>query len=98
VGDYRLLDRAAVDVINRLGESARFNKGLFAWVGFRVATVDYVRSQRHAGETNGAGAGFEPGARRDYGSTTAPLRIWTYVGGVTALGAFAMRPFWCCTR
>ncbi|RQW45990.1 glycosyltransferase family 2 protein [Novosphingobium sp. LASN5T] len=94
VGDYRLLDRAAVDVINRLGESARFNKGLFAWVGFRVATVDYVRSQRHAGETKWRWRRLWSLALDGItASTTAPLRIWTYVGGVTALGAFAYAAF-----
>lgn len=94
VGDYRLLDRAAVDVINRLGESARFNKGLFAWVGFRVATVDYVRSQRHTGETKWRWRRLWSLALDGItASTTAPLRIWTYVGGVTALGAFAYAAF-----
>lgn len=94
VGDYRLLDRAAVDVINRLGESARFNKGLFAWVGFRVATVDYVRSQRHAGETKWRWRRLWSLALDGItASTTAPLRIWTYVGGVTALSAFAYAAF-----
>jgi glycosyltransferase involved in cell wall biosynthesis len=94
VGDFRLLDRTVVDAVNRMGETARFNKGLFAWVGFKVATVDYVRASRHAGETKWR-------FRRLWGlaidgitaSTTAPLRIWTYVGGATALVAFAYAAF-----
>lgn len=94
VGDFRLLDRTVVDAVNSLGETARFNKGLFAWVGFKVATVDYVRASRHAGETKWR-------FRRLWGlaidgitaSTTAPLRIWTYVGGATALIAFAYAAF-----
>lgn len=94
VGDFRLLDRTVVNAVNRLGETARFNKGLFAWVGFKVATVDYVRASRHAGETKWR-------FRRLWGlaidgitaSTTAPLRIWTYVGGATALVAFAYAGF-----
>lgn len=94
VGDFRLLDRTVVDAVNSLGETARFNKGLFAWVGFKVATVDYARASRHAGETKWR-------FRRLWGlaidgitaSTTAPLRIWTYVGGATALIAFAYAAF-----
>lgn len=94
VGDFRLLDRTVVDAVNSLGETARFNKGLFAWVGFKVATVDYTRASRRAGETKWR-------FRRLWGlaidgitaSTTAPLRIWTYVGGVTALVAFAYAAF-----
>ncbi len=94
VGDFRLLDRVVVDAVNSLGETARFNKGLFAWVGFKVATVDYTRASRHAGETKWR-------FRRLWGlaidgitaSTTAPLRIWTYVGGATALVAFTYAAF-----
>ncbi|MBY0394079.1 MAG: glycosyltransferase family 2 protein [Novosphingobium sp.] len=94
VGDFRLLDRTVVDAVNSLGETARFNKGLFAWVGFKVATVDYSRATRAAGETKWR-------FRRLWGlaidgitaSTTAPLRIWTYIGGVTALIAFAYAGF-----
>ena len=32
-GDFRLLDRKAADAMNRFGERARFNKGLYAWIG-----------------------------------------------------------------
>ena len=40
VGDFRLLDRVAVDALNALPENRRFMKGLFAWVGFRTTTVE----------------------------------------------------------
>jgi glycosyltransferase involved in cell wall biosynthesis len=53
VGDFRLLDRVAVDVMNRLGERSRFSKGLFAWVGFKVATVEYTRARAKPGAPNG---------------------------------------------
>ena len=35
-GDFRLLDRKAIDAMNRMRERVRFNKGLYAWMGFRV--------------------------------------------------------------
>ena len=48
-GDFRLLDRRVVDVINRMPERNRFMKGLFAWAGFRQAAVTYHREERQVG-------------------------------------------------
>lgn len=94
VGDFRLLDRAAVDVINQFSETARFNKGLFSWVGFKLAEVTYDREPRDAGDSKWRLRGLWRLALDGItSSTTAPLRIWTYVGGVTALGAVAYAAF-----
>ena len=49
VGDFRLMDRSVVEALKELPESRRFMKGLFAWVGFRTAFVDYVRPERITG-------------------------------------------------
>jgi glycosyltransferase involved in cell wall biosynthesis len=49
VGDFRLLDRIAVDALNRLPENCRFMKGLFAWIGFRTTTITYRRATRSTG-------------------------------------------------
>ena len=51
VGDFRLMSRRVVDVINQLPESNRCLKGLFAWAGFRTAQLDYKRAARHTGYT-----------------------------------------------
>lgn len=90
VGDFRLLDRRAVDVIRQLGEQSRFTKGLFSWIGFRVATVDYERAVRGAGKTKWR-VGKLWGLAVDgiTSSTTMPLRIWSYIGFAVALCAFA---------
>lgn len=51
VGDFRLVDRAALDVFRAMPERDRFVRGMFAWIGFRQAAVPYHRMARAAGET-----------------------------------------------
>lgn len=51
VGDFRVLDRMAVRALLTLGETNRFSKGLFAWIGFPTAVVDYENVSREAGTT-----------------------------------------------
>ncbi|MSP76214.1 MAG: glycosyltransferase [Rhodospirillaceae bacterium] len=85
VGDFRLVDRRAVEVLRQLPERNRFMKGLFAWVGFNSIGVPYERPQRAAGSTkfnfwrlwNFALDGV-------VSFSTAPLRAWFYVGVVIA--------------
>jgi glycosyltransferase involved in cell wall biosynthesis len=50
-GDFGLLDRRVVDVLNELPESHRFLRGLRAWVGFRQTGVPYVRPERMFGRS-----------------------------------------------
>ena len=85
VGDFRLVDRRAVEVLRQLPERNRFMKGLFAWVGFNSIGVPYERPQRAAGSSkfnlwrlwNFAIDGL-------VSFSTAPLRAWFYVGVVIA--------------
>jgi glycosyltransferase involved in cell wall biosynthesis len=51
VGDFRVLSRTAVRALLALGEYNRFSKGLFSWIGFNTASVDYENVAREAGET-----------------------------------------------
>lgn len=89
-GDYRLLSRRAVDAINALPERNRMMKGLFAWIGFEQATIEYDREPRAAGHSkwrywklwNLALEGIT-------GFSVAPLKVATYVGFATAFSAFA---------
>ncbi|HMS62199.1 MAG TPA: glycosyltransferase, partial [Solirubrobacteraceae bacterium] len=46
LGDFRLLDRRAVEAFKRLPERIRFVKGLFAWIGMPRAEIEYDRSRR----------------------------------------------------
>jgi dolichol-phosphate mannosyltransferase len=50
-GDFSLIDRRVVEVLNQLPENNRFVRGLRAWVGFRQVGVPYVRPERLFGVT-----------------------------------------------
>lgn len=50
-GDFRLVDRKVVDVINSLPEHNKFLRGLFSWVGFKQYSYEYERDKRIAGST-----------------------------------------------
>jgi glycosyltransferase involved in cell wall biosynthesis len=87
VGDFRLMDRRVVQALRELPENHRFMKGLFAWVGFRTVTIPYEHTKRHAGVSNFNFWKLWNLALEGITSfSTAPLKIWTYVGlGVSAM-------------
>jgi len=81
VGDFRLMDREVVDAIHRLGERSRFNKALFSWVGFETAEIRYARPSRAAGSSSwNYWKLWKLALDGIFSSSTAPLRLWTYVG------------------
>jgi glycosyltransferase involved in cell wall biosynthesis len=89
VGDFRLMDRKVIDALALMPERRRFMKGLFSWVGFRTTSVDYVRDERTAGKTKFSGWRLWNLALEGItGFSTAPLRLWTYLGLITATVAF----------
>lgn len=88
-GDFRLLDRKAVDVLRGMRERVRFNKGLYAWIGFKSTGVVFNVPPRYDGGVS------RFNLRRLWrfaldglvSFTTMPLRVWSYVGlVVSALG------------
>jgi glycosyltransferase involved in cell wall biosynthesis len=90
VGDFRLMDRVVVAALKNLPERQRFMKGLFAWVGFRTVTIDYVRAERAAGATKFSGFALWNFALEGITSfSTAPLKIWTYLGASSAVATLA---------
>jgi len=94
VGDFRLMSRVAVDALKRLPERQRFMKGLFAWVGFRTATIDYVRNPRTTGTTKFSGWKLWNFAIEGItGFSTAPLKIWIYVGVIGSVLSLAYAAF-----
>lgn len=86
VGDFRLLDRKAIDAIRTLRESQRYTKGLYCWVGFRKTGVDFQTADRAAGETHmSAGRLINLALEGITSYTTAPLRIATVLGFIISL-------------
>lgn len=81
VGDCRLMTRIVVDALKLLPEKQRFMKGLFAWVGFKTVTIEYVRQPRLAGASKFSGWKLWNFALEGITSfSSLPLRVWTYMG------------------
>jgi len=84
-GDFRLMDRKVVNVLNSMREKHRFLRGMSAWVGFRSIGVEYKRAARFAGETKYP---FRKMVKLALNAITSfsyfPLQLATYVGFVAA--------------
>lgn len=88
-GDFRLLDRRAVEALKQFRESQRYTKGMFSWIGFNKKEILYDRDERVAGTTKWNYRKLTDFAIDGITSfTTAPLRISTYVGFIVSLIAF----------
>ena len=88
-GDFRLLDRKAVDALNRIGERARFNKGLYAWIGFKSIGVPFDVEVRRDGASRWKPRRLLHFALDGFASfTTVPLRIWSYLGLLVSAVSF----------
>ena len=91
-GDFGLLDRRVVDVLNRLPEKQRFLRGMRAWVGFRQTGVPYVRPERMFGRSTNSLVKNLAWARRAIVSFSyAPLDFIAWLALVTvAVSVLAM--------
>jgi dolichol-phosphate mannosyltransferase len=84
-GDFRLLDRKVVDVLNTMRERYRFPRGMTAWVGFRQVGVPYRRAARFAGETKYPFRKmFRLAINAITGFSYFPLQLATYLGFISA--------------
>ena len=89
-GDYRLIDRKIIDVIAKMPERHRFMKGIFAWPGFKVAAIEFQAHTR-ANATTSTWSFFKLwrfALDGLFSFSTAPLKLWTYIGAASAFGAF----------
>jgi dolichol-phosphate mannosyltransferase len=84
-GDFRLVDRKVVNVLNQMREHHRFLRGMSVWVGFRQVGVPYKRAARYAGETKYP---FRKMIRFASDAITSfsyfPLQLATYIGFLSA--------------
>lgn len=90
-GDFCLLDRSVVDVLNGMPERNRYVRGLRAWIGFRQTAVPFDRDPRYAGEpkyTFRKSLGLA--VNSIVGFSIVPLRLATYLGLLAAGGATLM--------
>lgn len=89
VGDYRLITRKVLNAIRELPENQRFMKGIFAWVGFRTATLEYKRDKRKAGKTSfNVWKLWNLAIEGITSFSTVPLQIWLYIGILVSLLSF----------
>ena len=88
-GDYRLIDIKAVRALNKLRESNRFMKGLFAWVGYKQTAIYFDRQKRVAGNTKWNMRKLFSFAIDGITSFSyVPLKFATWIGVSVALFAF----------
>ena len=88
-GDFRLIDREVINVLNSMPEKGRFIRGLISWIGFRQTSIKYRRNKRAAGLTKYslrkmislALEGLTNFSRR-------PLRLATFLGFFFSIFAF----------
>ena len=90
-GDFCLMDRQVVEVLNSMPERNRYIRGLRAWIGFRQTAVKFERDPRFAGEVKYT---FKKSLALAINSLVSfskiPLRLSTYLGLFSALIALLM--------
>jgi len=88
VGDFRLVDRKALDAFLRMRESNRYVRGMFSWIGFRQVAVPYTRASREAGATKYTlRKMLRLASDAIVGFSTAPLRLALGIGAFLAVAA-----------
>jgi glycosyltransferase involved in cell wall biosynthesis len=89
-GDFRLLDRRAVDALKQLPERNRFMKGLYDWIGFRQLGIPFTPAPRASGRSKfSLRKLWSLALDATTGFSSVPLRVWTFAGFLVATVAFA---------
>ena len=87
-GDFRLLDRKAINALRELPERVRFMKGLFTWIGFSTAEVHYRRLKRTQGQSKfNFKQLFRFGLDGVISFSSMPIRVWSVVGMMMTIPA-----------
>jgi glycosyltransferase involved in cell wall biosynthesis len=90
-GDFRLIRRRVLDVLQAMPEEARFVRGLVSWIGMTQVPIVYDRDPRLAGDTGYTfGRMVRLAIDAITGFSVVPLRVASYSGMVTAVGSVLM--------
>lgn len=86
--DFRAFRRNVAESILSLGESHRFSKGIFAWIGYNTVYIPYTAEKRHSGKSKWSFFKLLNYALEGIiGYSTKPLRIATFLGGMTSFAS-----------
>lgn len=93
-GDFSLMDRQVVDLLNAMPERNRYVRGLRAWLGFKQTAIRFERPSRFAGETKYSFSKLVGLAVDGLMSVSkAPLRLAMYMGFFTSAASFLLGLF-----
>ena len=90
-GDFCLIDRSVIDILNSMPERTRYLRGLRSWVGFNQTAVPFNRDARFAGEAKYTlRKSFKLAMNGIVSFSQVPLRLSTYVGLFAAIVSLFM--------
>lgn len=89
VGDFRLLDKTCIQALRSMRETDRYTKGMYAYIGFRKTSIDFIQEDRVAGKSKwGFWKLIHLAINGILSSSTKPLQIATKTGMVVSLASF----------
>ena len=90
-GDFCLMDREIVDILNAMPERNRYIRGLRAWVGFQQTAIEFERDPRFAGKVKYSFAkSWALAINGIISFSRVPLKLATYLGMLSAAAALLM--------
>lgn len=90
-GDFRIVDRKVIDVMNALPEHNKFLRGLWVWIGFKQIAFEYEREERYAGKTKyPLKKMFKLASDGIIGFSNKPLKLLGYIGLLSIIISFTL--------
>jgi dolichol-phosphate mannosyltransferase len=94
VADFRVFNRKVLESILQFEERELFLRGIFSWIGFQTATVEFTAPARKNGETKYSFSKMAAlGIKGAISFSFKPLRVSFFIGAVISLVAFAFAVF-----
>lgn len=92
--DFRAFNKKILSNILLFKERELFLRGIFSWIGFRTATVDFEAPERRFGKTKYSFGKMTRLALKGITSFSfKPLRVAIFIGSIISLAAFAFGIF-----